>query len=925
MNSLYPADKQEKPDEHAAQPPERPEDRASISDIQPRTTPQHLWGRTLEFFTRNTFVPTWLPRRWSHPLIGYLVATLLQVASVTVDVLLLQVFPSFHFPEALILLVVVGIAITWGVGPSVIATLVGALLLAFLILPPYFSLAVAEENVVGMCLYLFVGLTVSVLVGQRERVRRAAEEANRRRDIALQAEAARAGELQVVFDAMVESEARFRLLAENAQDVIYRFHFAPTFGYDYVSPAVTTITGYSPEEYYTDPELALKIVHPDDRPRLQAQRQGTEPLGDSLTLRWIRKDGTIVWIEQRNKPIYDEAGTVVALEGIARDITERVRLETAEREATREAAERASQMEAIFEAVTDQIMVYDRDGRLIRLNDAGRQFNKEATQVGYSDRAITERVSQYRVRDEQDHILAAGQWPIIRVLQGEVLTSANAEDVRLTLPNGREVQLSTTGAPIRDAQGQIVGAVLVNREVTERRELEQRTRTALEALLAMAQAVVQGQDEDQQEADETSRHLSSPLQPAPVIARQLAELTRHVLGCQRLGIQTVEPETELLRPLAVTGLSPEQERQWWLEQLQQEVHLSDGADPALLKRLLAGEVLQLDLTQPPYQDLPNPYHIRQMLIAPMLLGNQLVGLLSLDYGGLDHTYTKEEIDLTAAVARLVTLVIERERLLRERTEAEAQTLALQEANRRMTDFLSIAGHEIRTPLTTMKGNIQLAKRSLTKLLRQEATPPQQVHEVLTNVQSFLDRADRQANVQSRLVRDLLDVSRIEADRLELHSQRCDLVAIARQAIEDQRSVTPGRSIQFVITPPKVFVQADPDRIGQVISNYLSNALKYSQPSSPVEVCLELEEPGNVRLSVRDEGPGLTATEQQHIWERFYRALEIAVQSGSGVGLGLGLYICRIIIERQGGQVGVESKKGIGSTFWFTLPLHSPIH
>jgi signal transduction histidine kinase len=220
----------------------------------------------------------------------------------------------------------------------------------------------------------------------------------------------------------------------------------------------------------------------------------------------------------------------------------------------------------------------------------------------------------------------------------------------------------------------------------------------------------------------------------------------------------------------------------------------------------------------------------------------------------------------------------------------------------------------------MKGNIQLAKRSLTKLLRQEVAPSQQVHEVLTNVQSFLDRADRQANVQSRLVRDLLDVSRIEANRLELRSQRCDLVSITRQAIEDQRSVTPGRSIQFVITtPPKVFVQADPDRIGQVISNYLSNALKYSQPSSPVEVCLELEEPGNVRLSVRDEGLGLTTSEQQHIWERFYRVPEIAVQSGSGVGLGLGLYICRIIIERQGGQVGVESKKGIGSTFWFTLP------
>ncbi len=921
MNSLYPADRQEQPDEHTTSPP-RPEDRASHSDTQPRSAHQRLWRNGREFLVRNTFAPTWLSRRWSHPAIGYLVATLLQVAAIAVIVLLLQAFPLFRFPEAFALLVVVGVAFTWGVGPSVVACLVGAFLLMLLVLPPYFSPALTRaEDVVGVCLYLLVGLTVSVLAGQTEQARRVAVEAGRRRDVAVEAEAARAAELQVVFDAMVESEARFRLLAENAQDIIYRLRFVPTFGYDYISPAVTAITGYSPEEYYADPDLGLKIVHPDDLPLLQAQRQGTGPLKESLTLRWRRKDGTIVWIEQRSKPIYDEAGTLVAQEGIARDITERMRLETAEREALRTAAERASQLEAIFEAVTDQILVYDREGQLIRLNEAARRFNDLAMQAGYAQRPIAERVEQYRVRDEQDHVLGAEQWPIMRVLQGQVLSSANAEDVRLTLPSGREVQLSTTGAPIRDAQGELVGGVLVSREVTERRELELRTQTALQALLTMARAVVQGQDAGQEEAGGDSRQLSSPLHTAPVIARQLAELTRRVLGCHRLGIQIVEPETELLRPLAVTGLSPEQEQRWWREQLQQEVRLSGGADPTLLKRLLAGEVLQLDLTQSPYQDLPNPYGVRQMLMAPLLLGNQLVGLLSLDYGGLDHTYTKEEIDLTAAVAQLVTLVIERERLLQQRTEAEARTLALQEANRRMTAFLSIAGHEIRTPLTTIKGNIQLAKRSLTRLLRQGAAPAQQVQQVLTDVRDFLDRADRQINVQSRLVRDLLDVSRIETDQLELRPQRCDLVAIARQTIEDQRSLTPTRSIQLVITtPPNVFVQADPDRVGQVISNYLSNALKYSPPSSPIEVCLQPEEPGNVRLSVRDEGPGLTASEQQQIWERFHRVPDIEVRSGSGIGLGLGLYICHTIITRQGGQVGVISEKGAGSTFWFTLPV-----
>jgi signal transduction histidine kinase len=327
------------------------------------------------------------------------------------------------------------------------------------------------------------------------------------------------------------------------------------------------------------------------------------------------------------------------------------------------------------------------------------------------------------------------------------------------------------------------------------------------------------------------------------------------------------------------------------------------------------------MTQPPYRDQPNPYGIRQMLVAPMLLGNQLMGFFTLDYGGLDHTYTKEEIDLTAGVARLITLVIERERLIWERTEAEARTLALQEASRRMTAFLSIAGHEIRTPLTTIKGNIQLAKRSLAKLLNQEMASPQHIHRTLNTLQECLDRAERQANVQNRLVGDLLDVSRIETDQLELHPRRCDLVAIVRQTIEDKRSLAPTRSISLEIsTPPNVFVQADPDRVGQVIDNYLSNALKYSEPTSPIEVRLEPEGPESVRLSVRDKGPGLTADEQQHIWERFHRVPSIQVKSGSGVGLGLGLYICRTIIERQSGHVGVESEKDMGSTFWFTLPV-----
>jgi two-component system sensor histidine kinase UhpB len=127
--------------------------------------------------------------------------------------------------------------------------------------------------------------------------------------------------------ALKESEERFRRLAENAQDVIYRYRLAPTRGFDYVSPAATAIVGYTPEEHYLDPDLSFKLMHPDDRPLLEALVRGDIPQRTPFTLRWVRKDGTTVWTEQRNVPIYDGAGNLVAIEGIARDVTERKQAE----------------------------------------------------------------------------------------------------------------------------------------------------------------------------------------------------------------------------------------------------------------------------------------------------------------------------------------------------------------------------------------------------------------------------------------------------------------------------------------------------------------------------------------------------------------------------------------------------------------------
>jgi signal transduction histidine kinase/PAS domain-containing protein len=587
--------------------------------------------------------------------------------------------------------------------------------------------------------------------------------------------------------------------------------------------------------------------------------------------------------------------------------------------AEQEEHERANELEATFEAMTDGVIVYDSRGHILRTNAVARSLFALDTRPKpkFSLRLRRERKPVLGMLDEHAQPLSEEQSPLSRILNGEVLTNANAMDVILQIQDGNEVQLNVTGAPVYNFGGRPIGAICVYRDVTERRRLERRTQDALDALLAMAEALVQVPDASNSVQEPPVEEQT----PATVTeaARRLAELTCSVLGCRRVGIVAVDPETDVLRQVVVVGLSAKQEQQMRADQ-QLYGRLSDSPYPELVSRLRAHEMLLLDMMQPPFLGQPNPYGVRTVLIAPMFVGDQLVGILLLDYGGVEHDYTEEETALAGAIAKLAALVIERERLLYERAKAQANELALREANRRMDEFLGMAGHELRTPLTAISGNIQLAQRQVKKSINEDGKYTDDLASKLELIQTLLDRAERQVRLQNRLVGDLLDISRIQAHKIALKLGSCDLVVIVREAVQDQCLLVPARSIRLHV-PAKatVPVVADADRIGQVVTNYLTNALKYSPADRPVEVFLALEGQ-KARVSVQDEGPGLSPAEQHAIWERFYQVERITVQSGSSTGLGLGLHICKMIIEQHQGQVGVQSSPGEGSTFWFTLPL-----
>ncbi|GLV60795.1 hypothetical protein KDH_76140 [Dictyobacter sp. S3.2.2.5] len=264
---------------------------------------------------------------------------------------------------------------------------------------------------------------------------------------------------------------------------------------------------------------------------------------------------------------------------------------------------------------------------------------------------------------------------------------------------------------------------------------------------------------------------------------------------------------------------------------------------------------------------------------------------------------------------------------REAARVQAQQMAeeAREAQHRLENFIGLVSHELKTPLAATQGTVQLAKRKLRRYETDPLGPEQQErnNQIIRSVQQALNNAYSQTTVQTRLVNDLLDASRIHGQKLRLIQKPCELNQIVRAAVENQRAIAVNRRIELEEDPDtRLIVCVDADRIGQVIANYLSNALKYSPADRPVSVRLR-QDGERVKVLVSDEGPGLPPQEQERIWTRFYRVSGIHSQHNSGVphvGLGVGLHLCKGIIEQHHGEVGVDSELGEGSTFWFTLPL-----
>jgi signal transduction histidine kinase len=291
--------------------------------------------------------------------------------------------------------------------------------------------------------------------------------------------------------------------------------------------------------------------------------------------------------------------------------------------------------------------------------------------------------------------------------------------------------------------------------------------------------------------------------------------------------------------------------------------------------------------------------------VPLQLGGQTLGVMSLRYPD-ERPYNADDLGLIMAIGGQCAQALERARLFDAERAARADA---EDAVRARDEFLSIASHELRTPVAALKGTAQLLLR---RMLRGEADAER--------IERALHIIDETADRLTVLTADLLDVARLRSGRLTLDPQPLDLVALVRDALErehEQRGDEYARELTLDAPEQLPPVLADATRIDQVLANLLDNALKYSPAGQPVRVSVQPDAAG-LRVSISDAGIGLPPGTHESIFEPFGRAANAAASSLPG--LGLGLYISRNIIEQHGGRVWAESGgEGLGATFHVWLP------
>jgi PAS domain S-box-containing protein len=615
--------------------------------------------------------------------------------------------------------------------------------------------------------------------------------------------------------------------------------------------------------------------------------------------RWsVRKDGALFWASVLITALRGPGGELRGFGRLTRDLTDRKRAEEIARElfreqAARSAAEQAEarlreseeryrqlsrRLEVILEGVADGITAQDQSNRLVFANGAAARMSGFSSARELMGTPVEQIVAKFDMFDEQGSPLDASKLPGRLALDG-----LDPEPVLVRVRDratAAEWWSLIRATPVRDQNGKPELAVNIFHDVTNRRRAELAARTLARATEVLFETF---------DYEKALNDLGATLVP------ELAD------WCS---IDLVEDGE--IKLVAVANVDPEKAA---MARALRTSHPELATDSGVGEVIRSGRSqLYSEISSAAFErDIPDPetrasvlqLDLRSLAIVPLKTHDATLGALTLCTVQAGRRYDEHDLALAEELGRRAGIAIENARLYRD----------AQRAIRLRDEFLSIAGHELKTPLTALDLQLQSLLAGVTR--GQTALPPDRWEERLR-------KTIAQSRRIGRLVHELLDVSRITSGRLLLEFETFDMARLVEETIERHAGelARSGSEISFEAQGETVGAW-DPSRLDQVVSNVLNNAIKYGA-GKPIDVRVQGDGEA-VSLSIRDRGIGIPPERQSKIFQRFERA----VSERNYGGLGLGLWIVREIVQAHGGSVRFESEPGQGSTFFIELPVSRP--
>lgn len=299
--------------------------------------------------------------------------------------------------------------------------------------------------------------------------------------------------------------------------------------------------------------------------------------------------------------------------------------------------------------------------------------------------------------------------------------------------------------------------------------------------------------------------------------------------------------------------------------------------------------------------------MRSSLTCPLVTNDIPIGFLFFSSVST-NTYGDAHVAVYQKIADQLSLIVDKGRLLSElidrKAEIQKKNRALEQLNEKKNAFVGIAAHDLRGPISTVRNVVELLLESGFKLPREECL-------------EFLDMAHRKCEDMLGLIDQLLNLTEIESGKLKLNIKDLNLQSFLPEVVDEHGRLAARKNSRIHLEQcPEITVPADRRRIRQVLDNILSNAVKYSPPNSDITVLVQ-ESKEDLRIEVRDQGPGLTEEDQRKLFQDFSKLSARPTAGESSTGLGLA--IAKRMVTEHKGKIGVVSSAGEGARFWFTLP------